>query len=165
MHVIPAELISCLYLAGPSASCERGRGKTSLIAWGLGYVHVSVKRLQPLKCVFCTKLYIKNTRIKDWILFVMHAADGWLLTDSSYHSNQSLWRNYGFLSVARNYGWLSTNPCFAGCIFENFVFSDDTDIIGKVGHSPSEHDFVTPSEHEHFHYLLAIRQLFRRYEC
>lgn len=29
----------------------------------------------------------------------------------------------------------------AGCIFENFVFSDDTDIIGKEWHSSSEHDF------------------------
>lgn len=40
VHVIPAELISSLHLAGPSASYEPGRGKTSLLAWWLGCIHV-----------------------------------------------------------------------------------------------------------------------------
>lgn len=43
------------------------QGKTSLLPLWLGCICVSVKCLQPLICVFGTKLYIQSTWNKDWI--------------------------------------------------------------------------------------------------
>lgn len=48
-----------------------------------------------------------------------------------------------------------------GCIFENFIFGNDTVITGTACHSSSEHDFSGSL----LFAIRQLRQLFRRCEC